>query len=230
MKKGINKFSLVLAFSLGLINNGFADKHGRSSAITVVQPSDSQFHHSYNETDGLKIRMENPNFTFYSMRSEDHESMKRLFLDPTIMKSFTYSQKADTAEEFENRFNSWNEFASKNPFGRYTVWSKSDEKFIGYVHMCLNNNNDIDFEYIVAPNFQGKGYGKKITQTVTTDLLKHLKETGYVKTFNVQKMTAHVKPDNAASKKLLEYSGFQRVARPANDSSPEDWLKFSRSI
>lgn len=85
-------------------------------------------------------------------------------------------------------------------FGYFKVFEKTTNAFIGLGAMTINNDfTEVEVEYMLLPNYWGRGYGSEIVK----ELLKKAEKMN-----SIYKVTAITDPNNLASKKILLNNGF----------------------
>lgn len=89
---------------------------------------------------------------------------------------------------------------SDEAFGYFIVFEKATNTFIGLGAIIINNDfSEAEVEYMLLPNYWGKGYGREIVREL-------IKKAEKIK--SIHKVTAITDPNNSASKKILLNNGF----------------------
>lgn len=89
---------------------------------------------------------------------------------------------------------------SHETFGYFKVFENATNVFIGLGAMTINNDfTEAEVEYMLLPDYWGKGYGSEIVK----ELLKKAEKIN-----SIHKVTAITDPNNLASKKILSNNGF----------------------
>lgn len=109
-----------------------------------------------------------------------------------------------TLEEANYLFNYMLETNKKNnDFGYFKVFQTKSKEFIGEFGINFtDNSNEVEIEYMLLPEYWGKGYGTEIVEK----LLFKIKKMN-----TIQQVIAITDPNNIISKKLLLKHGFSSL-------------------
>lgn len=127
-------------------------------------------------------------FDFYFQLVGDYEVMKLI------------SGEAMPVNKAKEKFKDILKINDQNPdLGYFLVSTSQTNELIGLGKIVKTEDNTAEIGYLVQPAFWGKGYGSEISTT----LVKQAKKIDSIK-----KLIAIIDPENAASKKILDKSGF----------------------
>lgn len=88
-------------------------------------------------------------------------------------------------------------------FGYFRVYNSDNDEYIGDAAIGKSDSDDqVEIEYMLMPEYWGKGLGKSIVDTLL----------GIIKTHkDIKKVIGIISPDNIRSRKILEGKGFTSV-------------------
>ncbi len=111
----------------------------------------------------------------------------------------------------------------KNSLGRWAVYLKENNKFIGWCGFKrMIENNEIDLGYRFIPPAWGNGYA--------TEAAKATLEYG-LNTLKLKKIIAHAHADNIASQKILEKIGMQFIGEGIDRGLPvKGYVSFGNNL
>lgn len=179
----------------------------------------------------LKIKVTNGNYTLKLLKEKHKPFLESLHTSSEAMRSFMYYGKARSKESFQKMFQQWKKKVEDNiPFTAYTFWNRDEKKFIGYVGFDHSENGALEVCYAIMPGFWNKGYGSTILSIACTALINFLKEEGYLKSYNITNLIAHVSDNNFASFHILKKNGFYKIDKSKGDDSPSNWVKLKRNL
>ena len=147
--------------------------------------------HAEIETDRLVLR---------PLRREDFEPYARIMGAREVGYWFP---KGDgyTREESEKSLNAILKHWSKHDFGIWAITDKTNGVLIGRCGLnFIDETSEVEVDFVLAPNSWGKGYG--------TEAAKAALEYGFQK-LNLQNIIALAKPENIASRRVIEKIGMQ---------------------
>lgn len=85
-------------------------------------------------------------------------------------------------------------------YGYFKVFEIKSKDFIGEIGINVTNNpNEVEIEYMLLPEYWGKGYGNEIVKMLLSKIDK---------TNTIRKVIAIADPNNVVSKKILLKHGF----------------------
>lgn len=150
------------------------------------------------------IKFKEEDFKYYEKLCFNEEVMKmnfgRVFTMEETKKTFAGLLKADVS----------------GAAGYYKVYEAESRNYIGLGAMTLSDDQtEAEIEYIILPDFWGKGYGTEIAE-------KMIAKATEVKT--VGKITAYTGPENVRSQKILKSHGFKIVRKfiTSDDNEAEE--------
>ena len=137
------------------------------------------------ETERLFLRM---------YRADELEEVYHLCTDADITKFFSFSNeitKKNVMASLPKRIERWR----TQGFGQFGVFSKNDEKLIGYCGLqYLDNTIEVEIYYGFFKNFWGKGFA--------TEAAKAMLRFGFEEA-KLKKIAAVIHPENLSSQKVL---------------------------
>lgn len=80
-----------------------------------------------------------------------------------------------------------------------------EEEPVGQIRICLNNKEEAEISYSIAPMYRCMGYGKQMIAALKKKVMEE-----YPK---VKKLVAQVKPENKASQKIFQDCGYYEKSR-----------------
>jgi len=105
-----------------------------------------------------------------------------------------------------------------NGFGFYKMVKQGSDETIGICGFVKRDYlNQPDFGYSILPEFEGMGY--------TTEAAKAILAYG-CKEWNLSTVLGITRPNNSASRKLLEKLGFQTIGKTIDPSNKEELLIY----
>lgn len=146
------------------------------------------------------IKMANRIYIEKFLSEEDFHHYFALVSDEKVMAMVT--ERAIPVEEARNNYKSLlNKNKAHKDFGSFKVFERDTNDFIGLGKLAINEEDlsEAEIGYLVLPEFWGKGYGSEIASLM-------LEKVEQSKTLN--RITAIIDPNNAASKKILLNNGF----------------------
>ena len=138
--------------------------------------------------------------TLRPIQSEDRDGMLRLLTDPIIGKTFMLPQYPDpqgTMLLFQRML------ALSHDSNRYVRAICLKDQLIGFINDTEIHGISIELGYVIDPAFHGKGYMTRALKIAIEELFTQ----GYAV------ITAGAFTENAASLRVMEKCGMQRLAR-----------------
>ncbi len=131
---------------------------------------------------------------------DDVEDLYKLNLDPDVVK-YTGDvpfESIETCHKFYNAYDQYEKFG----MGRFSVFRKRDNQFIGWCGLKLNESSEIDLGYRFFKSEWNKGYA---TESSIASL-----NYGFEK-LKLERIVAHAYKVNMASIKVMEKVGMRYV-------------------
>lgn len=121
--------------------------------------------------------------------------------DSSILNSVGLSSPPKNSFFRDHKTRIQQEQLSNSPITTYQV-TLIDNTFIGFIMLCpIPKSNKAEISYMIAPDFQHKGYGKMAVYKLCREIL--LQQTHTIV------LWALVSPRNTASQKILSFCGFR---------------------
>lgn len=114
------------------------------------------------------------------------------------VRKWMFNEREISWEEHE-RF--WKEYLREGK-GYAFIIIYNEKKECGVVRLDLISENAAEVDIVLAPEFQGRGIGKRTIQ-------KLIEKSRYLK---LEKIVAKIKPNNISSIKIFESNGFKLVS------------------
>lgn len=130
---------------------------------------------------------------------DDFEYFFKLVSNEKIMTmNFGRVFTLEEAKKYYEKILSINE--KSKDLGQFKVFEGSNKDFIGLGAIVANEDvTEVEIEYLVLPDYWGKGYGSSIAETLVS-MASGVK--------SIKKVTAIADPNNIGSKKILLKNGF----------------------
>ena len=146
----------------------------------------------------MKIIIETPRLLLREFSINDDEKFFELNTDPEVLK-YTGDKPFSSLEEAKLFLVNYSDYGV-NGYGRWAVINKSDNKFIGWCGLKLNEENMVDLGFRFFRREWNKGYA---TEAAKTSL-----NYGF-EILNLEKIIGRASIDNKASIRVLEKIGMQ---------------------
>lgn len=112
-------------------------------------------------------------------------------------------------------------YKAGSAIGRYAVFHKTDHRFLGsFSFLYLSGENDFHLGYALLPEEWGKGFA---TELVTAGIRYFFLHTACEAVFAI------TETENAASRRVLEKTGFQLSGHLPEQGKKLDVFKYSKS-
>lgn len=115
--------------------------------------------------------------------------------DPDVRKNAFHSETI-TLEEHTNWFNKLIMDDSQ-----YQYILMCDDIAVGQIRLSVENNNSAEIDYSIAPEYRGRGLGKKILELLRLQVKKDMP--------HINKLIGRVKSGNIASESCFQNSGYE---------------------
>ncbi len=144
------------------------------------------------ETDRLILRLFTP---------EDVDDLDGIFSKPSVMKYLGLQGEPMTRAETETALSSIIKHWERHGYGRLAVISKTDERLIGCAGL-RNYEDQAELVYLIDDSYWGQG--------LATEIAVSCLQFGFGE-FNFEKIIAFTRPDNSASRNVMEKVGMDFV-------------------
>lgn len=144
------------------------------------------------ETDRLILRVFEP---------DDLEALYQIFNKPSVMKYLGLQGEPMSKAETETALLSMIKHWQRHGFGRWAVISKEDQKLIGCAGL-RSYEQDAELVYLIDEPYWGQG--------IATEIAIACLKFGFEK-HNFGKIVAFARPENVASRKVMEKIGMRFV-------------------
>ena len=139
--------------------------------------------------------------TFRPLAMEDLEDYVRLYADPEVTR-WLEGERPRTPGESTARLARDVAHWSTHGFGRWAVREKLTGAFVGRAGFSRMVNGDVELGYVLSPKFWGTGCASEAAARVLAYGLE---------TWGFPRVIATVRPENAASRRVLEKLGMKPV-------------------
>jgi ribosomal-protein-alanine N-acetyltransferase len=144
--------------------------------------------------------IETPRLLLRQFTPNDLDDLHRIYSDPDLSK-FMPNEKPLPLEETKAAIRSITENWEQYHFGVWAVIYKKHEKLIGHCGLkFLENTLEVQIGYLLLKSYWGRGLGTEAASAV----LKYGFEIA-----KLQRIVAVAKPDNIASRRVLEKVGLE---------------------
>lgn len=141
--------------------------------------------------------------------------------DPIVMRYFIGGPRS--AESSKELLKKAIQQDQKHGFGLGFVFNKENNQFVGragLIHLGFDDNNlDIEIVYRLHKIYWGRGYA--------TELSRALIQWGF-NNLPVKRLVATINPDNFSSKKVLQKSGLEYIAKYKKEEVIQDMYAIYR--
>lgn len=144
------------------------------------------------------ILFESARLTFKEFHIEDAPQLHLLNADPAVIK-YTGDPPFTSIEEAENFVRAYDHY-EKHGFGRWSVFSKQTNQFLGWCGIKLNEQGDHDLGFRFHQKEWGKGYA--------TEAAKASLDYGF-NTLGLKTIIGRAAHENLASIRVLEKLGME---------------------
>ena len=149
---------------------------------------------------------------------KDAEHLLTLNADPLVLKYTSDLPFKDLAEA-QSFLKQYETVYETTGIGRYAVIRKEDELFLGWCGLKLHRDKRaVDVGYRFHRKFWNQGYASESTKAIITYAFN---------TLNLPFLIAHSHIENAASQKVLQNCGFQKLDTITYDQEPTYFYKLS---
>lgn len=138
---------------------------------------------------------------FRPLALTDLEDYVRLYADPDVTR-WLEGERPRTAEESTARLARDVAHWTTRGFGRWAVREKLTGAFVGRAGFSRMASGDVELGYVLSPKFWGTGCASEAAARVL--------EYGF-ETWGFSRVIATVRPENSASKRVLEKLGMKLV-------------------
>ncbi len=150
------------------------------------------------------IILETARIRVRELGDHDLEHMFKFMSDPDIMR---YIRAPDTDRAaVRERMTKWAQYHAEHPkLGVFALETLDTANFAGYCvarHVNFEAGKDLEVGYAVGPEFAGQGLATEVAAGLAAYLFQE---------FQPEKVVAFTAPENTASQRVLEKSGFQRT-------------------
>jgi RimJ/RimL family protein N-acetyltransferase len=182
-------------------------------------------HYLKDDKGELNISIFKTDFMVQTYKEEDIVFLKSIHQNPSITKTLIYSGIPYSEDQINRSVQCWQRLKRSGPYAPYVVRKGKD--FIGYFKL-FSQEKDLEVAYVVLPEFQGKGWGNKIMEVITVDLVPFLKSEGYLDQFDT--LVAHILGSNKVSKRIVKKFGFKKALVHPDKKIPATWQRFERNL
>ena len=147
----------------------------------------------------MNIIAETPRLIIRLFNADEEETYLDLYTDERVMQYLPYRSPEEHRQIFYD-----NLAPADNATGRWGIFSKDDNKFIG---MCLlrlfdDGSDSIELGYAIGYDYWGKGIASEMAEAVLAWALKKDPKAEFVAVTDL---------DNTSSQRVLEKIGMQRT-------------------
>ncbi|CAM2773341.1 GNAT family N-acetyltransferase [Legionella worsleiensis] len=172
----------------------------------------------------MSIFLETKRLVLRAPELSDLDELVTLRSDFEVMK-YTGEGGAQTKEQVEDYLNFALSYQKKHGMGFYLVFEKESGSFVGEAglfHLLFDDTQpEIEVGYHLHKKFWGKGYATELTKTLVHWGFQHLL---------INKLVAATYPNQTASQKVLQKSGFNfRGKKQTSDGMELFWYEIYKS-
>jgi Acetyltransferases, including N-acetylases of ribosomal proteins len=146
----------------------------------------------------MKVVLETERLRLREFTPKDAQSMFDLNADPEVIK-YTGDLPFESVEQAKAFLQNYNDY-QENGFGRWAMITKTENEFIGWCGLKLNEEELIDLGFRVFRKHWNKGYASEAAKACI--------QYGF-ETLGFDQIIGRVLSENAASIKVLEKLGMQ---------------------
>jgi RimJ/RimL family protein N-acetyltransferase len=194
-----------------------------SSFQEEMKPED--FKVAYDAEGKMSIQLETSRLLIRTCGPQDFPLLEKLWTDPQVAQTLFSDGQVPPQTQIQNALGYWDRLQAKKSFlTGFLVFEKGTEKLAGYVAvspMYQDQSKHVHIEYALHSHTWKKGYGSEIVNSVIHSYLETDKVSTQLKSNDFYKVKTWVDPNNVASTKILEKTGFTVV----QDSTPEAELE-----
>lgn len=157
--------------------------------------------------------IETPQLVLRPLRQDDLQGIHDAVLsDPSV----TWDGRARTVEETQRALDAKIKHFDTYGFGMMAVIDQTDEALIGNAGLQhLEDGPEVELGYYLGRDAWGRGFATELACAVVDHAFSHLRPT---------RVVAVVRPENAASKRVLAKAGLQPIGRAHHyDADVEMW-------
>jgi trans-aconitate 2-methyltransferase len=178
----------------------------------------------------FEIEIETKNLYIRSYRDEEFENCVLLYGDPVITRYFDYG-KPRSRFEIQEYINEKNDRYLKNrePFGIFSIYDKSNLKFIGQVDLAPTNEpGELEIGCILFKQYQDQGVGTEAVKALMFDYVEELNHRGIkCNDLPITKIMGTVHPQNYLSRSLIKKFGMTFDKFQERFGNPRLWYSLT---
>ncbi len=157
-----------------------------------------------------KSHTESSRLIIRALTLNDQHNYQKLYAHTKVMSSYADGQPRSAARIAKMVQINLERWANHNPFSCMTIELKENKQFIGSIFISTFERYDNTglLGYLILPEYWACGYATEAVKAVIQDYLPLVNQGQYAE--KIAAVYAYTKPNNLASIKILEKTGFTK--------------------